>query len=88
MSGMAGTVYAVRAYTRTLALAEVDQNHFADLMTFYEIDVRDFVADIKDGDVSTAELSAIYAAMGDRVTVDGDNEVKTREYYLVVSESE
>ena len=37
MAGMAGTVYAVRAYDRTLNLAEIDQNHFADLCGYYGV---------------------------------------------------
>ncbi len=39
MGGMAGTVYAVRVYDRVLTEEERAQNHFADLVYYYGIDI-------------------------------------------------
>ena len=39
MGNIAGTIYSVRVYDRVLSEAERAQNHFADLVYFYDIDI-------------------------------------------------
>ncbi len=61
MGGMAGTIYSVRVYNRVLTAAEMAQNHFADLIYFYGIDI----STLRDALVATGDISAITSAFVD-----------------------
>ena len=61
---MGPTAYAVRLYTAPLTVAERQQNHFADVVSFYELDLSKFDP--------TADNSILYAYFAD-VTLDADN---------------
>ncbi len=56
MAGMAGTVYAIRAYDRTLNLSEIDQNHFADLCGYYGVSSEAITRMMGDKEVFNAIL--------------------------------
>ena len=63
MGHMAGTVYAVRVYDRVLSEAEMAQNHFADLVYYYGLDI----SAIRGAIGTMSDLSAItmpFADMG------------------------
>ncbi|MBQ5791750.1 MAG: hypothetical protein IIW19_03485, partial [Clostridia bacterium] len=44
MVGIAGSIYAIRVYDRTLTEAEMKQNHAVDLMAYFNMDVTGFAA--------------------------------------------
>jgi len=42
LNGIGGAVYAVRTYNRALSIAEMEQNHFADLAAYLKLDLTEF----------------------------------------------
>ena len=56
--GLPATVYAARAYNRTLATEERWQNHFADLASYFEIDLTVFNTLTADQKLGVYELLA------------------------------
>ena len=58
MGGMAGTIYSVRVYDRVLSEGEMAQNHFADLVYYYDIDI----SALRDAMDAMGDISAIAAA--------------------------
>lgn len=61
MGGMAGTIYSVRVYDRVLSDGERAQNHFADLVYYYGIDI----SALRDAMSAMGDISAIAAAFAD-----------------------
>ncbi len=63
MVGVAGTMYAVRVYDRALSVAEMEQNHAADLIYYYGLDTsRLDMFTSNDADVSS--IFSAFADMG------------------------
>ncbi len=61
MNGFAGTMYAIRVYERVLTETEIQQNHTADLICYYDLDV-DFFREVKK---IVSDHSLIYALFDD-----------------------
>ena len=61
MGQIAGTVYSVRVYDRVLSEAERAQNHFADLVYYYGLDISAIEAALE----TMTDLSPITSAFAD-----------------------
>ena len=73
MKGVAGTIFAIRVYSEALTKAQLDQNHFADIAAYLDLDLTTFAQLSEAGRQSVySKLSAV--SLTD-ATVDSVNDV-------------
>ena len=82
MRGLPGTVYAIRVYARTLTEAEKNQNHFADLASYYGLNITRLLN-------NPVNRTKLYAACADKTFVEAGtaefDTVKTELQRLIAS---